>query len=98
MRVIPKTIGATLFAAFAAMSLIIAMQGYYGYSVLNTAGGMVGDTFDRPLMAVNYAPAAPFDSPQIETRRLARARPEPAGRKKLDAEIDDLAATFDSDL
>jgi len=98
MRLIPKTIGATLFAAFIAMSVIIAMQGYYGYSVLNTAGGMVVDTFDRPLMAVNYARAAHFDFAQIENRLLARLHATPAERKTLDAEIDDLASTFSSDL
>jgi signal transduction histidine kinase len=98
MRFLPKTIGATLFAAFIAMSVIIAVQGYYGFSVLNTAGAMVVDTFDRPLMAINYARAAHFDFAQIENRRLARAHVTVAKQKKLDAEIDDLAATFDSDL
>ncbi len=98
MRLAPRTIGATLFAAFIAMSGIIAAQGYYGYSVLSTAGAMVVQTFDRPLMAVNYARAAHFDFARIENRLLARAHATPAGRKALDAEIDGLAATFQSDL
>src|SRR5690348_6198653 len=98
MRLVPKTIGATLFAAFIAMSMIIAVQGYYGYSVLNKAGDMVVDTFDRPLMAVNYARAANLDFARIERKLLERAHAAPDRRKALDADIDDLAATFASDL
>jgi signal transduction histidine kinase/HAMP domain-containing protein len=98
MRIFRKSIGATLFGAFIAMSLIVAVQGYYGYSVLNTAGDMVVDTFDRPLMAVNYARAAHFDFAQIENRLLERARAAPGDRARLDAQIDELAATFGDDL
>ena len=98
MRIFRKSIGATLFGAFIAMSLIVAVQGYYGYSVLNKAGAMVVDTFDRPLMAVNYARAAHFDFAQIENRLLERARAAPGDRARLDAQIDELAATFGDDL
>jgi signal transduction histidine kinase/HAMP domain-containing protein len=98
MSVFRKSIGALLFGAFAAMSVIIAVQGYYGYSVLSAAGTMVVDTFDGPLMAVNYARAANFDFAQIERHMLLRARTVPADRAKVDAEIDDLAATFSGDL
>src|ERR1700743_3699241 len=90
MRVFRKSIGA--------MSLIIAVQGMYGYSVLSAAGSMVVDTFDGPLMAVNYARAANFDFAQIERKQLQRALAPPQGRAALDASIDDLAATFDADL
>ena len=93
-----KSIGALLFGAFFAMSMIIAVQGYYGYSVLSAAGGMVIDTFDHPLMAVNYARAAEFDFAQIERKLLERTHAAPKDRTVLDAGIDDLAATFESDL
>jgi len=98
MRVFHRSIGTTLFVAFFAMSVIIAAQGYYGYSVLNRAGGMVVDTFDRPLMAVNYARAANLDFAQIERRLLERARAAPDAHARFDAAIDDLAATFSADL
>ncbi|MBL6853614.1 MAG: HAMP domain-containing protein [Alphaproteobacteria bacterium] len=98
MRLVPRTIGATLFAAFIAMSAIIAAQGYYGYSVLNKAGEMVVDTFDRPLMAVNYARAANLDFVEIERKLLERTHAAPADRKALDRDIDELATTFASDL
>jgi signal transduction histidine kinase/HAMP domain-containing protein len=98
MSVFRKSIGALLFGAFFAMSLIIAAQGYYGYSVLSSAGDMVVDTFDRPLMAVNYARAANFDFSQIERHILLRKMTVAKDRPKVDAEIDDLASTFFADL
>jgi signal transduction histidine kinase/HAMP domain-containing protein len=98
MSVFRKSIGALLFGAFAAMSVIIAVQGYYGYSVLSAAGRMVVDTFDRPLMAVNYARAANFDFAQIERKLLQRASAAPAKRAAIDSDIDTLASTFADDL
>ncbi|HEY0303254.1 MAG TPA: histidine kinase dimerization/phospho-acceptor domain-containing protein, partial [Rhizomicrobium sp.] len=98
MSVFRKSIGALLFGAFFAMSAIIAAQGYYGYSVLSAAGDMVAETFDRTLMAVNYARAANFDFAQIERKLLQRAQAPQQDRARLDAEIDALAATFDHDL
>src|ERR1700709_2077531 len=98
MSVFRKSIGALLFGAFAAMSVIIAVQGYYGYSVLSAAGKMVVDTFDRPLMAVNSARAANFDCAQIERKLLQRASAAPAKRAAIDSDIDTLASTFADDL
>ena len=98
MSVFRKSIGALLSAAFFAMSVIIVAQGFYGYSVLSAAGNMVVDTYDRPLMAVNYARAANFDFAQIERKLLLRANAAPRDRAALDSVIDDLAATFKSDL
>ncbi|HEY4942358.1 MAG TPA: ATP-binding protein [Rhizomicrobium sp.] len=98
MSVFRKSIGALLSGAFFAMSVIIVAQGYYGYSVLSAAGNMVVDTYDRPLMAVNYARAANFDFAQIERKLLLRAGASQKDRAALDAAIDDLATTFESDL
>ncbi len=98
MSVFRKSIGALLFGAFFAMSLIIAAQGYYGYSVLSAAGRMVVDTFDRPMMAINYARAANFDFAQIERKLLQRAAAPPKDRAAIDADIDAQASTFSDDL
>jgi signal transduction histidine kinase/HAMP domain-containing protein len=98
MSVFRKSIGALLFGAFLAMSVIIAAQGYYGYSVLSSAGDMVVDTFDGPLMAVNYARAANFDFAQIERHMLLRKMTVAKDQPKADAEIDSLTATFFADL
>jgi signal transduction histidine kinase len=98
MFILRKSIGATLFAAFFAMSLVIAAQGYYGYRVLSAAGDMVVDTFDHPLMAVNYGRAANFDFAQIERKLLERAHATPKARADIDLDIDDLTSTFSADL
>jgi len=93
-----NTIGAKLLAAFLAMCAVIAAQGLYGYSVLTQAGDMVVDTFDRPLMAINYARAANLDFSQIERKLLERAATPAAERPVIDSQIDALNGTFDDDL
>ena len=80
------------------MGAIIAVQGWYGYRVLTQAGDMVVDTFDRPLMAVNFARAANLDFSQIERKVLERNAAGPADRTAIDAEVDALKANFDEDL
>jgi signal transduction histidine kinase/HAMP domain-containing protein len=92
------TIAAKLLFAFLAMCAIIALQGIYGYRLLNQAGDMVVDTFDGPLMAVNYARAANLDFSQIE-RKLEQRVVAPAPRQiAIDAEIEGLRSVFDDDL
>ncbi|MEI9996413.1 MAG: ATP-binding protein [Rhizomicrobium sp.] len=98
MVVFRKSIGAILFGAFFAICIIIAVQGYFGFSVLRAAGQIVVDTFDRPLMAVNYARAANFDFAQIERKELERDRASRPERARLESEIDALASTFEDDL
>ena len=92
------SIGAKLLIAFLVMGAIIALQGIYGYSVLARAGAMVVETFDRPMMAINYARAANFDFAQIERQLLLRQSTAQTQRAAIDAEIDDLTATFAGDL
>ncbi|MGZ5960432.1 MAG: ATP-binding protein [Rhizomicrobium sp.] len=98
MQISKKSIGAKLLAAFLAMGAIIALQGIYGYSVLARAGAMVIDTFDRPMMAINYGRAANFDFAQIERQLLLRDAATQTQRTAIDAEIDDLTSTFAADL
>ena len=98
MSVLQRSIGAALFGAFLAMSAIIALQGYYGYRMLSVAGDMVINTFDGPLMAVNYAHAAHLDFVLIERKLMQRAAAPARDRAAIDSEIDGLAATFDADL
>ncbi len=44
-------IGAKILLGFVAMAVMIAALGGYGVYVLNAAGGIVADTYDRPLDA-----------------------------------------------
>jgi signal transduction histidine kinase/HAMP domain-containing protein len=92
------SISAKLLIAFLALGAIIAVQGLYGYRLVEKAGAMVVDTFDGPLMAVNYARAANYDFAQIELALQQRATAKPSDRVALDAAIDDLTATFRADL
>ena len=49
----PSTIGARIFGAFIAMSVLIGVMGVAGYGVLYAAGNIAVTTFDGPLMAIN---------------------------------------------
>jgi hypothetical protein len=101
LRTMPNfklSISAKLLVAFLALGAIIALQGLYGYRLLEKAGSMVVDTFDGPLMAVNYARAANYDFAQIELKLAQRVTAKPSEQAALDTEIDDLTATFRADL
>jgi len=99
MRISRNSISAKLLGAFLAMGTIIALQGIYGYLLLARSGAMVIDTFDRPLMAINYARAANFDFGQIERKLLERsAAARRADRAMIDSEIDNLMSSFTADL
>src|SRR4029079_15327140 len=98
MQISKNSISAKLLGACLSMGAIIAVQGIYGYGVLERAGSMVVDTFDRPLMAINYARAANFDFAQIERKLLQCSVAMRTQCATLDADIDALIATFNADL
>jgi len=92
------SIGAKIFAAFVAMSLLIAAIGLAGYGVLSAAGDIAVTTFDGPLMAISYARAAHTDFTELQVLEQRFEKAPPAGRVAIVAEIDDMAATFTGDL
>ena len=92
------SIGVKIFGAFLAMSLITALLGAYGIFVLSAAGGIVADTYDRPLMAINFARAASVDFAQMDKQVLWRRTAPEAERAAVDAKIDELSGTFFEDL
>ena len=92
------TIGARIFAAFVAMSLIIAAMGAAGYGVLWAAGNMAVTTFDGPMMAINYARAAHTDFTEMQILELRFEQAAPEARPAIAADIADLATTFAEDL
>jgi signal transduction histidine kinase len=98
MPVFRNTIGAKIFGAFVAMSVIIGVLGLYGYSVLSRAGDIVVGTFDGPLMAVNYARAANFDFVKMRNEMLQRELMPPSTRAAISSDIEDLASAFSEDL
>src|ERR1700757_3536529 len=92
------SIGAKIFAAFVAMSLIIAATGFGGYWVLSAAGNIAVVTFDGPLMAISYSRAAHADFIQMQALEQRIEHADPAQRAGLASELDDMASTFAGDL
>ena len=92
------SIGTRLFAGFIAMSLITAALGAYGLRSLSEVGQIVIDTYDRPLMAVNYAREASFTFARMDKEalrwRMAGADAQPAVAQALD----ELAKVLSDDL
>ena len=98
MRFASHTIGARIFAAFIAMSTIIAVMGLAGYTVLSAAGDIAVNTFDGPLMAINYARAAQTDFANMKLAELRYEQAPQAKRASIAAEIADITNTFSDDL
>jgi signal transduction histidine kinase/HAMP domain-containing protein len=92
------SIGAKIFGAFLAMSLIIAGIGAYGYWMLRASGDIVADTYDRPMMAINFARAASVDFLQMQNDALRAEKSSAVQGAKLDKEIDGIASTLSDDL
>ena len=93
------SIGAKIFGAFVAMSLIIAATGFGGYWVLSAAGNIAVFTFDGPLMAISYSRAAHADFIQMQV--LAQRYDQAAAARRgpiSPSQINDMASTFDGDL
>ena len=99
MRLAKTTIGARIFGAFVIMSAIIGVMGLAGYGVLSSAGGILINTFDGPLMAINYARAAQYDFAEMKRAelRFEHAR-TPAERETIAEEIGSIFVTFKDDL
>jgi signal transduction histidine kinase/HAMP domain-containing protein len=93
-----NSIGTKIFGAFFVLSVIVGALGAYSYGVLSAAGGIVVDTYDGPLMAINYARAASLDFSEIRNAMLRRRLAPADQRAAIDKQIDDLASTFFSDL
>src|SRR5271170_2660868 len=92
------SIGTKIFGAFLAMSIIIAGLGAYGYSMLQASGEIVANTYDHPMMAINFARAASVDFLQMENDALRAEEVQPSQRANLDKEIDGIASTLSDDL
>jgi signal transduction histidine kinase len=92
------SIGAKIFAAFVAMSLIIAAMGFAGYWVLSAAGNIAVVTYDGPLMAISYSRAAHSDFIQMQALEQRIELADSAQRAGLAAELDDMASTFSGDM
>jgi signal transduction histidine kinase/HAMP domain-containing protein len=98
MTLAKYTIGAKIFAAFAAMSIIMGVMGLAGYGVLSAAGNIAVTTFDGPLMAINYARAAQTDFTEMQLAELRYESAAPAERRAIADEITTITENFSADL
>lgn len=92
------SIGATIFGAFVAMSVITGTLGLLGVYVLSLAGGFVAQTYDGPLMAINYARSASLDFAQMDKELLQRGLVPEAERAAVDRRLAQITKTFFEDL
>lgn len=97
---LPKrySIGAKIFGAFVAMSLLIAAIGLGGYFGLRSIGEIAVTTFDGPLMAISYARAAHGDFAEMQMAELRYEAGQGHDRAALKTELSELASSFDDDL
>jgi signal transduction histidine kinase/HAMP domain-containing protein len=77
------------------MTVII---GGYGIYVLDTAGRIVADTYDGPLMEINFARSASLDFTRMDKLALQRKVAPEEQRAEVDRQIDELSQTFSDDL
>jgi signal transduction histidine kinase/HAMP domain-containing protein len=98
LRRLRASIGAKIFGAFAAMSLITGLIGAYGIYELFTAAHIVVDTYDGSLMAINYARSANATFTQIDRDELRRQRAAPERRADIESEIEQLLVGIAGDL
>jgi signal transduction histidine kinase/HAMP domain-containing protein len=99
MRLFVKnSIGSKILAAFLAMGAIAGIIGAYGYGVLSAAGDMVVQTYDGPLMSINFARAASLDFAQMENHLLQRRLAAEVQKAAIDATIEETETTFFEDL
>jgi diguanylate cyclase (GGDEF)-like protein len=98
-RILVGSIKGRIFVAFLAMSVITGILGAYAVYDLRREGALVQVTFDKSLMAINYARAASADFNAIQAafaRRLLAA--DRAARVVLDDKIAELQKSLNEDL
>lgn len=93
------TIRGRIFVAFLAMSAITGGLGLFTNISIRETGDLAERTYDKSLMAINYARAAAADFAEMQAavayRALARDDAEIA---RLDAVLDQLGAQVSEDL
>jgi signal transduction histidine kinase/HAMP domain-containing protein len=92
------SISVKIFGAFVAMALLIGALGVYGVYVLSVAGGIVADTYDRPLMAINFARSASQIFTAMDKEVLRRSTVGEEERPGIDRHIEELSRSFADDL
>jgi signal transduction histidine kinase/HAMP domain-containing protein len=92
------SIGAKVFAAFLAMGMISGALGVYGLYVLSAAGHLVVDTYDRPMMAIDFARSASLTFALMDKDVLRRKLAPKAAWADIDADLEQRSTSFFDDL
>jgi signal transduction histidine kinase len=92
------SIGTRLFLGLIAMGLVTAALGLYGLNSLARVAGIVADTYDRPLQAINLSGSARFTFAQMDKEALRRRVAEPSARPAIDGHLAELTKSFFEDL
>ncbi len=95
---IKSSIGAKIFGAFLAMGIIVGALGINSYYILSATGRIAIDTYDKPLMAINFARAASLDFSQMQNEALRLKLAPKVEHAAIDVRIDTLTTTFFEDL
>lgn len=93
-----NTIGAKLLAAFLVMTGLIATLGGYSFWLLSASGDLVVHTYDKPLMAINFARAASLDFALMQNDVLKQKLAPPAERVTIADHLRMQTETFFEDL
>jgi len=72
---LPKSISSKLLASFLALSAITAILGLFGIREIDAVGRLGIETYDRPLMAINYARSADTTFEQLANSEPTSGRP-----------------------
>ena len=94
-----RTIRGQILLAFLVMTGIAGAIGLHASYRIEHGGALVTDTYDGPLMAINYAraAAADFGLMQLAAARLAQA-PDDASRLRLEEQLAELKRSLTEDL
>ncbi|HWK45782.1 MAG TPA: ATP-binding protein [Stellaceae bacterium] len=97
MRIaLPESISSKLFFSFFAMSVITGALGVWGVNAITAAGHIVVETYDKPLMSINFARSAGSTFLQMENRALrARLGDQPIANAD---DMSTLEASFSDNL
>ena len=94
------TIRMQILVAFLIMSAITSTLGFSAAWGINQAGILVGETFDKSLMSINFARAASADFAGMEAALARRwvLLADPQAQSALDERIEVLAKSMNQDL
>ena len=101
-RVVPKSlrsIRGKLYLAFLAFVLLMGAFGAYAVSSIRDTSALVTRTYDKPLMAINFARSALYEFSEMDRELLRMAAAvDPADRTRHLERIEALHKTFNEDL